>query len=115
MTESQQIEFNKLKSKVDETSLNVIEVHRKTDVIYYALVGNDLSKDGGLVQQIKNMEEREKKFEEKRIIYETKIEARIAKLESAFTRWKGIVYGVGISGAVIGFLLKVIIDSYLKK
>jgi len=107
MTEPQEIELNKLKEQVYKISNTVNEMNHKTDGIYYALVGNDLSKDGGLVQQIKDMKNRQE-------LFETEMEIRIKKLEDAFTRWKGIAFGLFIAGGVIGYLLQIIINQFIK-
>lgn len=117
MTESQQIEFNKIKNRVDESSITLTEVHRKTDVIYFALVGNDLTKDGGLVKQINDMEINQKGFEKdiRNEISKVKVdlELRISKLESTINKWKGIAFGLFVAGSAIGFLVQYII-THLK-
>ena len=116
MTESQQIEFNKVRQKVDESATTLTEMHRKTDVIYYALVGSDLTKDGGLVKQINDMEINQKGFEKeiRNEIAKVKIdlEIRIGKLESTINKWKGIAFGLFLAGSAIGFLVQYIITHF---
>jgi tetrahydromethanopterin S-methyltransferase subunit F len=108
MTESQQIEFTQLKTQVERVDRSVQEMSSKTTLIYNALVGSELSKDGGLVQQIKDLEERQTK-------HESDIELRIEKLEDEHKRWKGIAAGLFFAGGIVGFLVKVILGLYLKK
>jgi len=106
MTENQQIEFNKLKTEVENSAKLLTDVHQKTERIFYALIGNDLSQDGGLVKQIKDMKTRQE-------LFENEMSLRVEKLEKAFVRWKGIAFGLLISGGVIGYLLNIIVTKYL--
>lgn len=106
MTENQQIEFNKLKTEVETSAKLLTDVHQKTERIFYALIGNDLSQDGGLVKQIKDMKTRQE-------LFENEMSLRVEKLEKAFVRWKGIAFGLLISGGVIGYLLNIIVNKYL--
>jgi len=118
MTEPQQIEFNNIRNRVEASSVTLTEVHRKTDIIYYALVGSDLTKDGGLVKQINDMENNQKGFESeirKEILkVALGLEVRIGKLESTINKWKGIAFGLFISGTIIGILIQYII-THLQK
>ena len=106
MTENQQIEFNKLKTEVENSAKLLTDVHQKTERIFYALIGNDLSKDGGLVKQIEDMKIREDASKKE-------IHSRLEKLENIFMRWNGVAFGFLISGGVIGYLLNIIISKYL--
>ena len=63
MTEEEKTEFKRMKQQVDVVTEISHTVSEKMDNIYYAIVGNSLSKDGGLVQQIKDMKQQQTNFE----------------------------------------------------
>lgn len=119
MNELQLIEFNELKKSVAAQHLVISSMSGKTDEIYYALIGNKLSSDGGLVKQIHDMKDRQEKFEtdvKKRIeVVVSEFEMRIEKLETAFSRLKGFALGIFVCGGLIGYLINFIIQRFLAK
>jgi tetrahydromethanopterin S-methyltransferase subunit G len=114
MTEIEKSEFSQLKQCVSETAVTIEELNKKTDRIYYALVGNDLTRDGGLVQQIKDMNSRQDEFEKEVTTKLEKYQEQLDSLTKTIGRWKGIAIGMLLCGGVIGYLIQYILDHHFK-
>ena len=81
----------------------MLDMAEKLENIQHALIGNKLTEDGGLVRQIKDMKDKQEKFELTCL-------KRIQEIEETFSKWKGIGIGLFISGGVIGYLIGLIVD-----
>lgn len=99
------------------------DMSAKVDKMYYALMGNELSKDGGLVQRIIELEGDNAKLEVKLNLVKEELENKIEELEKEVEEVKvgkakseiylRIIYGlVGVaSTAVIGAIVNYIFNK----
>ena len=60
-------DINQIRKEVSEVRESQEDMKGKVDQMYYALVGNALGGDGGLVARIRRMEERQDKQDEEMV------------------------------------------------
>lgn len=79
-----------------ETNEQIGEIARKVDEMYSALIGNELTKDGGMIKRLDEVE--------------SKVELLVS-FKNRFIWTVGII--IGLSG-IAGFLLNIIVQFIIK-
>jgi len=84
---------------------DISDFGQKLDTIYYALVGNELAQDGGLIRRVADLEMQKAALAERVDILEKAALKASVRLH--------IIWGLG--GAILAIVFSVIVDHVLKK
>lgn len=92
-----------MKEHIEEIRNDVADMKKSVEELYYALVGNSVLKDGGLVKRFVDLElkvlEQSKKYEQ---------------LKENYNQLKWMALGMALGAGLLGFSLKDIVHFFIK-
>lgn len=101
MTPDQERDFQIIKGESVQLKNDIKDIKEKLSAMYYAIVGNDLTEDGGILQKLKSIESRLGKVEHEQNDLRRAFDAKD-------NRELGAKVAIGAVAAAIGYLIKLL-------